>query len=297
MNLTLVTGASGFVGSILMKQLAQQGMPTIGVSRTPTDGVFTVPTYGSEMDWSPLLVGVKTVIHVAARVHVMRDRSLDPLSDFRKANVDATLHLARAAVRAGVKRFVFISTIKVNGEATEPGRPFRAEDRPNPQGPYAISKFEAECALLEIGRSTGIEIVIIRPPMIYGPGVKGNLASLARWGKFRLPSPLGSVRNARTLVHVSNLCNAIIAACNRAEAANEVFLIADGTSVSTNDIMLKLGWSKTPKTLEFAFSWIVLGILRQRKSTWRKLASNLEVDIVKAQSLLGWEPQCFNSFT
>ena len=295
MPLILVTGASGFVGTFLLEEMRRRELPFLGVSRRPKKDLIQILTYSKEMNWAPLLVGVDTIVHLAARVHVRNDPASKRLSEFRKANVDATLHLARCAAKAGVRRFVFVSTIKVNGETTEPGKPFRAEDAPNPQGPYAISKAEAEAGLLDIAYNTGLEITIIRPPMVYGPNAKGNVETLARWAKFRLPSPFGTLKNNRSLVHVLNLSSVIIAACYHPKAANEVFLVADGTSISTHKLLLDLGWTKAPRSLDLLFAWTILIALKLRRSTREKLLGNLEVDVEKTRSLLGWKPSSFFS--
>lgn len=292
---TLVTGASGFVGSHLLKELQRQGIPARGVSRTKEDGLITVPSYGKDMDWDPLLKDVDTVIHLAARVHVMNDGAIDPLAEFRKANVEATLHLAHAAALAGVKRFIFISTIKVNGETTKSGRAFRADDPRNPDGPYAASKAEAEIALLDLANSSSLEVVVLRPPLVYGPGVKGNMATLARWARFHFPSPFGAVKNRRSLVHVSNLCSAIIAAKRHPAAANQVFLVADSEPVSTHQLLLDLGWTCAPQVLDWVFAVTALAPLAARKSTRYRLLCNLEIDIEKTRSQLDWNPSHFVS--
>jgi UDP-glucose 4-epimerase len=293
MTVTLVTGASGFVGSFLMEEMRRRNLPAKGVSRTAKKGLVHIPAYDDKVNWGPLLNGVDTVVHLAARVHVMNENAANPLTEFRKVNVDASLHLARAAVDAGVRRFVYLSTIKVNGEETQPGRPFKEEDCPAPQGPYAISKAEAESALLELGRNSGLEIVIIRPPMVYGPGVKGNMATLARWARFGLPSPFGAVCNKRSLIHVSNLCGAIIAACAHANAANQVFLVADSTSISTHEVLLDLGWRKAWHPLDAILSRTASAVLRLKRSARMKLLGNLEVDIQKARTQLQWNPSPF----
>lgn len=289
-----VTGASGFVGQHLMKELRQRRLPVVGVSRKKQDGLIRIPSYGADMDWEPLLEGVDTVVHLAARVHVMRDRARDPLAEFRKANIEPTLHLARAAVRSGVRRFVFVSTIKVNGETTTPGHPFTADDFPSPQGAYATSKAEAETSLLRYGQQSGLQVGIIRPPLVYGPGVRGNLQSLARWGRLGLPSPFGLVKNKRHLVHVSSLCDAIIAV-SKSTCNNEVFLVADANSISTNELLLALGWSEAPHALDLFFAWTLHPLLKIRKSAWQKLSCSLELDTSKTTARLGWQATPFNS--
>lgn len=293
MKSTLVTGASGFVGSFLMTELQRHGIPTIGVSRTDKAGLLKIQSYGEEMDWGPVLEKVDTIVHLAARVHVMKDRASDPLSEFRRANVDATLHLARAAIKAGVRRFIFVSTIKVNGETTRPGHPFRSDDPRKPEGPYAVSKAEAEIALLELSRQTELEVVILRPTLVYGPGVKGNLATLKKLADFQLPSPFGAIQNRRSLVHLSNLSSAIMAARRESRAADQVFLVADGTPISTHELLLDLGWKRPPRILDFVFACTFLAALAVPRSTRNRLLSNVEVDVEKARTLLNWDPLPF----
>jgi len=288
-----VTGAAGFVGSYLLPELQKQGIQVKGVSRTAKIGLLQVPTYGLEMDWAPLLNDVDTIIHLAARVHLTKDPAKDPLSEFRKANVEATLHLARAAAKAGVRRFIFVSTIKVNGETTRAGRAFAANDPPAPQGPYAISKAEAEGALFHLGKQSGMEIVVIRPPLVYGPGAKGNMATLEKWGKFHPPSPFGAIENRRSLIHLSNLASAILAAHRRKEAANQILLVADSRPISTHELLLNFGWTQPSKMMNFALSNTILPLLAVRKAIKNRLLDNLEVDIEKTRSLLQWNPSPF----
>lgn len=290
MTFTLVTGASGFVGTCLMKELHRRALPSIGVSQTCSKGLVRIPTYSTEMNWDPLLEGVGVVVHLAARVHVMNDRSSEPLREFRQSNVEASLHLARSAARCGVRRFVFVSTIKVNGERTELGHPFKANAPPNPEGPYAISKMEAEKALLQLGRDTGMEIVIIRPTLVYGPGVKGNIATLAKLGKLGLPSPLGLIHNRRSLLHVSNLCDLLLIASKHPKAANQVYLAADGNSVSTEQLLQELGWTKAPMWVCKLTSSILKNRLLQNITTLEKIIGNLEADIGDTIEKLGWRP-------
>ena len=183
--------------------------------------------------WTPALQGIDAVIHCAARVHVMDERAADPLAEFRAVNVEATRHLAQQAAAAGVRRFVFVSSIKVNGEETTPGRPFTADAEPQPQDPYGQSKLEAERALFEIARQTGLEVVVVRPPLVYGPGVKANFASLMRALQRRLPLPFGSIDNRRSLVARDNLVDLLVLCTRHPAAAGQVFLVSDGEDLST----------------------------------------------------------------
>jgi nucleoside-diphosphate-sugar epimerase len=188
-----------------------------------------------------------------------------------------------------------LSTIKVNGETTRPGQPFKPDDPRKPQGPYAVSKAEAEIALLELGKRSNLEVVILRPSLVYGPGVKGNLATLTRWAGFHLPSPFGAVRNRRSLVHLSNLSSAILAARREPGAADQVFLVADGSPVSTHELLLDLGWKRPPRILDFVFACTIVAALAVPRSTRNRLLSNLEVDVEKTRTLLNWNPLPFVS--
>jgi UDP-4-keto-D-QuiNAc 4-reductase len=293
MKNALVTGAAGFVGGFLLDELRRHGIPTIGVSRASKDHLIQIPTYGREMNWGPLLGGIDTVIHLAARVHVMNDQATDPLSEFRKANVEPTLHLAREAAIAGVRRFIFVSTIKVNGETTKPGQPFTAADPPAPQGPYAISKAEAEAGLFDLGHRTGLEIVVIRPPLVYGPGVKGNMATLTRLAKLGVPSPFPSINNKRSLVHVKNLCALIRICITHPQLQNEVFLVSDGKDVSTNEIYLRLLRTHRGTTAEIpvpVWAFRLPMLIPTWRRVYEKMFENLQVDIEKTINQLAYTP-------
>jgi UDP-glucose 4-epimerase len=223
----------------------------------------------------------------------MREDSTDPLFEFRRANVDATMHLASAAARAGVRRFVFVSTIKVNGEKTEPGRPFTADDIPQPQGSYALSKAEAEAALIKLGHETGMEVTIIRPPLVYGPGVRGNFLSLMKWAASGAPSIFSAVNNKRSFVHVSNLCDLLITALRHPKAANEVFLVSDGCDLSTDELLTKLSAASGRKQLRLPVPPALIrsiGTLTKRSESVARLMENLQVDISKTCDTLNWNP-------
>jgi UDP-glucose 4-epimerase len=293
MALTLVTGASGFVGSHLMEEMSLRGLPARGVTRKAKSGLMTIPSYGPETNWHKGLEGVDTVVHLAARVHVMRETSPDPLLLFREANVTSTINLARQAAAADVHRFVFVSSVKVNGERTEPGRPFNADDAPNPQDPYGISKAEAEAALIALGRETGMEITIIRPPLVYGPGVGGNFRSLMKWAASGMPSIFAAVENKRSFLHVENLCDLLIRVLDHPKAANQVFLVSDGRDLSTHELLCELitATGRHPRSVSFPPAALrLLGKLTQREATITRLTDNLQVDISKTRQLLEWQP-------
>jgi nucleoside-diphosphate-sugar epimerase len=294
MAMTLVTGASGFVGSHLIEEMERRGLPVRGVTRGTAPGLTTIPSYGPEVDWSEYLEGVDTVIHLAARVHVMQETSLDPLSLFRKANVAATINLARQAAATGVRRFVFVSSIKVNGERTEPDRPFTANDPPSPRDPYGISKAEAEAALMAVARETGIEITIVRPPLVYGPGVRGNLRTLMKWAATGMPSIFAGIKNKRSFVHVENLCDLLIMVRNHPMAANQVFLISDGQDMSTHELYLRLANLARRKPLSIPVPVPVLqlfGQLMGRSDAIHRLTESLQIDQSDSLNALGWRPR------
>ena len=245
-----------------------------------------------ETDWSDALQGIDVVIHLAARVHVMQEKSSDPLAEFRKVNVEGTLRLAEDAAKAGVKRLVYVSSIKVNGEATF-DRPFSESDEPNPQDPYGISKHEAEMALQKISAETGLEVVIVRPPLVYGPGVGGNFARMLGWIEKGIPLPLGSVRNRRSMIYVENLADALIHCATRPEAANETFLVSDAETVSTPELVRILSEKMGVKPAIFPFPpalLAMLGKLAGKSAEIERLTGSLEIDSSRIRERLGWQP-------
>jgi nucleoside-diphosphate-sugar epimerase len=223
----------------------------------------------------------------------MNDDTVDPLAEYRKVNVDGTLNVARHALEVGVKRFLFVSSIKVNGEHTPPGRPFTEEAAPAPEDPYGISKYEAERELQALCAETGMELVIIRPPLVYGPGVKGNFASMIRLMEKGLPLPLGAVRNKRSLVALDNLVDLIVTCVDSPAAANQVFLAADGQDISTTELLRNVAnaMGKPARLLPVPSGLLMLGAsLFGKKAVAKRLLGSLQVDISKARELLGWQP-------
>lgn len=295
----LLTGASGFVGKAVLKTSQQRGMNIRPVFRSLDSAkghpdALLVSGLDGSADWSQALNGVDVVIHAAARAHIMREEALDPLAEYRRVNVEGTLTLARQAAAAGVRRFVFISSIKVNGEATALGRPFTADDAPAPEDAYGLSKAEAEAQLKQVAQEMGVEVTIIRPPLIYGPGVKGNFASLVRWVHRGLPLPLGGVtHNRRSLVGLDNLVDLILVCADHPKAANQTFLISDGEDLSTTELLKRIGKAlKQPARLLWvppsAISFMA-GSVGKRMISQRLLGS-LQVDINKTCQLLDWKP-------
>jgi nucleoside-diphosphate-sugar epimerase len=247
----------------------------------------------ASQDWSQALDGVDVVVHCAARAHVMKDTTQDPLAVYRESNTHATLNLAKQAVQAGVKRFVFVSSIKVNGEWTEQAKPFTPNDTPIPTDPYGISKYEAEQGLKQIAQETGLEVVIIRPPLIYGKGVKGNFASMVRWIQKGVPLPLGAVHNQRSLVALDNLVNFMQLCCVHPKAANETFLIADSEAVSTTELLRRVAraYQVPARLIPIPVSVMTIAAnLLGKGAVANRLFGNLQVDSRKARELLGWKP-------
>jgi nucleoside-diphosphate-sugar epimerase len=298
-NKILVTGGNGFFGSQLIRRLlTDHTCSTVASTRTAeyiTKNTQSVGVGDINMntDWQKPLIGVDFVIHTAARVHVMKESSGDSITEYRRVNVDGTINLARQAAAAGVRRFIFLSSVKVNGEQTIPGNPFTELEPPNPQGAYAISKYYAEQSLQELSVETGMEIVIIRPPLVYGPGVKANFAALIRAVKMGLPLPLGAVYNQRSLVALDNLVDFTIACINHPQAANQIFLVSDGKDLTTAELVngISQAIGVQARLLNMPMWALQAGaFLLGKDDTLQRLCSNLQVDISKAHRLLGWIP-------
>lgn len=248
------------------------------------------------------LLGADVVVHAAARAHVTQDYSANPLEEYRKVNCDATLLLARMAAEAEVKRFVFVSSVKVNGEMTRPGHGFSPDDSFIPTDPYGLSKYEAEQGLLQIAKETGMEVVIIRPPLVYGPGVKANFALMMNWMGKRIPLPFGSIHNQRSLVALDNLVDFIALCADREKspkAANQVFLISDNEDVSTTELLRKVAKAQNKHTPSGIKAWLIpipVGLMTfaakliGKGDVANRLFGSLQVDSSKARDLLGWKP-------
>ncbi len=297
----LVTGANGFIGKAVCADLQSRGYDVLAAVRgTPPDAANLVGVrYLSMGDidqttgWAEALEGVDSVVHLAARVHLMRETAPDPLAEFRRVNMALTLNLARQAAVSGVKRLIFVSSIKVNGESSPVGRPFTADDAPRPLDPYGISKLEAEQALLELAETTGLEVVIIRPVLVYGPGVKANFEAMTRWVLKGVPLPLGALHNQRSLVALGNLTDFIAACLRHPAAANQIFLVSDGEDLTVTNLLQRTAAAVGRQARLLPVPMVVLRILGQllgKEPAIRRLCDTLQVDITKNRRLLGWEP-------
>ncbi|MGE4336807.1 MAG: UDP-glucose 4-epimerase family protein, partial [Pigmentiphaga sp.] len=293
----LLTGANGFVGKALLESFCREGHQVVAAARQPIASVegaryLAIRDMNDTHAWRRVAHGIDVVVHTAARVHIMRG-SGDDLSLYRQVNVSGTLTVARVAAAAGVKRFVFISSIKVNGEGTPPGRPFLADDTPWPSDAYGVSKLEAERALKELASATGMEVVIVRPPLIYGPGVKGNFSTLARLVDTGIPLPLGAVKNKRSLVGIDNLASLLTRCIEHPAAANQIFLASDGDDLSTAELlrMLAVARGQPCRLISVPTGLLLVGAtLVGKKAHAQRLLGSLQADITKTRELLDWEP-------
>ncbi|WKD51426.1 UDP-glucose 4-epimerase family protein [Microbulbifer spongiae] len=299
MKKVMVTGASGFVGSSLLRSLAESGFQVIAAlrhsSRKVYLGVPDIRVEGllSDTDWTLALEETEVVIHTAARVHVMNDKAMDPLCEFRKINVEGTLNLARQAVRQGVRRFIFISSIGVNGLETST-KPFDEQCEENPHTAYAVSKSEAETELNRLLTGTQTELVIIRPPLVYGVDAPGNFGRLIRLVALGVPMPLGCINNRRSVVSLENLVSFITLCIEHPLAAGQLFLVSDGEDISSMEIVAALARGMNRKMLILPVPDFLLKFgaeLFKKKSLYIQLCCSLQIDSSKARNILGWRPR------
>jgi len=296
-NKILLTGASGFVGGSLAQALLKQDKQVRIAVRSPLElpgaESVLVPAIDQQTLWSKPLKGIDTVIHCAGRAHIMNDLFDYPLPEYRRVNVAGTINLASQAAAAGVKRFIFLSSVKVNGEQSLTGQPYSETDVPMPQNPYAISKFEAEQALMELADKTDLQVVIIRPTLVYGPGVKANFFTMLRMVRLGMPLPFGSIDNKRSFIFLENLHSLIIRCIDHPKAANQLFLASDGHDLSTTELLRYCGHAMGVGVylIPIPESWCMLSasLLGQGEAIQR-LCGTLQVDIGKAKKLLDWEP-------
>jgi len=291
----LLTGSTGFVGAALAKRILNDGDTLISIVRHPTQlfpQARIVNDINPSTDWEEALQDIDIVIHLAARVHVMKDIQERPLEAFRRVNTFGTLQLARSAAAKGIKRFVYLSSIKVNGESTG-DQPFRETDAPRPRDPYAVSKWEAEQGLYQVMQETGMEVVIVRPPLVYGPGVGGNFLRLLRWMQKGVPLPLAAVDNRRSLVGLSNLCDFLLLCARHPGAAGETFLVSDDQDLSTPGLLRQIARQMGRSPRLWPLPAVVLRglatLLGQQQSLSR-LTGSLQLDIRKARTVLEWRP-------
>ena len=295
----LITGGHGFLGKALAASVLSNEFVVRVSSRQKVTLIKTslehcqVGELGPSTDWFTALEGVNTVVHCAGLAHVIADTAFEPLTNFRTVNAEGTLNLARQAAEGGVTRFVFISSVGVNGAQTVPGRPFSESDKPNPHNAYTLSKWEAEQGLQRIAAETGMDVVIIRPPLVYGPDAPGNFGLMMRWLKSGVPLPLGAIHNHRSLIGLDNLTDLIVTCLTHPAAANQTFLVSDGEDISITELLRRMGRGMgrparlipVPVTLLKAVS-AMLG----KKYMAQRLCTSLQVNIDKARQLLGWHP-------
>lgn len=296
----LVTGANGFVGSALMKKLQENGQrPCVGAVRDSSVEMYSSGSYalvgqiGAQTDWSSALNNVDTVVHAAALTYGGGQIDDEQKASLTEVNVEGSLALARQAAASGVRRFIFLSSVKVHGEASLPGKPFSASDPVNPLDAYAVSKWQAEQKLHEIAGESGMELVVIRPPLVYGPGVKGNFASLIKIVAKGIPVPFGAIENRRSLVNLHNLVDLIVRCVDHPGAASRTFLVSDNQDVSTPELLRRIGDAigTRPRLVAVPPKLLLWGLgLLGKRDAGQRLLSSLQVDISDTLSLLSWEP-------
>ena len=296
----LVTGANGFIGRAVCADLLSRNYRVLGairknpsLDRRANVQHLEVGDIDEHTDWTGALSGIDSVVHLAARVHLMHETATDPLAEFRRVNVALTLNLARQAAKSGVRRFVFVSSIKVNGESTPVGQPFTEDDVPQPQDPYALSKLEAEQALKQLAEQTGLEVVIIRPVLVYGPGVKANFQEMMRWVQKDVVLPFGALYNRRSLIALDNLVDFIATCLHHPAAANQTFLVSDGEDMTVT-AMLRRTAAAFPRAARLIpvpmVALELVGRMFGKESIVQRLCDTLQVDISRSKRLLSWKP-------
>lgn len=295
-----ITGATGFVGGAVSRYLSARPGFSVRVAVRgdyvkPGNAVefFTVRSIEPDVQWKDFVEGVDVIVHAAARVHVMNDTSTDPEAEYLRINVAGTLNLAEQAAAADVKRFIFISSVKVNGEASSLTEPFSANQLPNPSDPYGVSKAMAEQGLRELAARTGMEVVIIRPVLVYGPGVRANFLSMMRWLDKGIPLPLGAINNRRSLVALDNLVDLIATCITHPAAANQTFLVSDGQDLSTTQLLRQMAKALgKPARLIPVPMWLLTTVatLLGKRDFSQRLCGSLQVDMTKTCTMLGWTP-------
>lgn len=298
-RVVLVTGATGFVGARLLTRLKELDAVPVAVVRSYTKDLSgeieqrVIGDLKSGAFHQCSFDDVNTIVHCAARAHVLKDSLTNPLNEYRRVNVDGTLSLAKQAIAAGVKRFIFLSSIKVNGESTDNKSLFTANDEPAPEDPYGISKLEAERGLLQLAAQTDMAVVIIRPPLVYGLGVKGNFANMINFLEKELPLPLGAACNKRSLIFIDNLVDLIIRCIDHPAAVNQIFLASDGMDLSTAELLRSVGeaMGKPARLFPVPSGMLQIGAtLLGKKAMAQRLLGSLQVDISKTCEMLDWKP-------
>jgi nucleoside-diphosphate-sugar epimerase len=302
MALVVVTGASGFVGSSLSTSLAASGFRVRAAVRAGTPAELPgcsgveraiLGDISASTGWSSLLTNVDCVVHCAALAHIMHETAGEALAAYRAVNVDGSRRLAEQAAAAGVRRLVYLSSIKVNGEKTAHGAPFLCSDTPAPQDAYGVSKWEAEQALWEVSAKTGLEVVVVRPPLVYGPGVKGNLARLLKLVRLGLPLPFSAVQNKRSLIGLDNLVDLLIRCVDHPAAAGQTFLVSDGEDLSTPDLLrhMAAAMNRSPRLFPVPVSLLRLaGGAFGKRAEIDRLVGSLQIDSSHTRRVLGWTP-------